>query len=64
MTETNHEIAWYLTERVVMTDEKKKWPFIRRWQLAGLVSVRPINRTSARSYRPTPGASASKRGEG
>lgn len=41
-------LAWYAVERVVMTDEKKKWPHIRRWEQARLVTVRPINRTSAR----------------
>ena len=26
----SQKLAWYMTERVVMTDERKKWPFIRR----------------------------------
>jgi hypothetical protein len=41
-------LAWYATERVVMTDERKKWPHIRRWEQARLVSVRPVTKTSAR----------------
>lgn len=31
-----------------MSDEKKTWPFIRSWQLAGLAGVRPTDKRSAR----------------
>jgi hypothetical protein len=41
-------LAWYATERFVALGDRKIWLAIRRWEQAGLVTVRPINRTSAR----------------
>ena len=41
-------LAWYATERFVPIGDKKIWLAIRRWEQAGLVTVRPINSMSAR----------------
>ena len=56
-------LAWYTTERFIPIGDKRVWLAIRRWEQAGLVSVRPINSMSARVVLTYAGRERAETGE-